>query len=984
MSPTFDSIRHFLPHRSVRTTLAILLMSVAGFAQVQNSLTPQRPIGRVRTAEGIRAWPAPLCPLCSADPLAVSFSRLDSTTALSFWGPTVTGDFNGDGKLDMVATSLTVSSQGIYFLSGNGDGTFSSPVLIFNAIGDIAAGDVDGDGKLDLVSTIGDQLYVFLGNGDGTFDPLPPPLPGPSPSTSLFLRDINGDGKLDLVGGLQNAGIAIALGNGDGTFGPFATFGLSGNSHATTIVAADFNGDGKVDLAAVGQLPPDYQSSVLSILLGNGDGTFGSPIGITVQNFAYGLAAGDFNRDGQVDLALPSYGSASISVLLGNGNGTFSPGGTFAVAQFPEYIAAADLDGDGVLDLAVDGVSSTLSVLHGNGDGTFGPMQDFPLLTAAGSPIIADFNLDGRPDIGSLDISGGTISVLLNTTANATETTTRLSASPNPSTLGQTVTLKATVSSASGQPSGKVIFYDGPTAIGIATLATGRASIAVSALGGGMHSITAAYQGIGGYWPSTSAPLHQVVSSSIQPTTLTLGASQNPATFGQPGTVTATVNSASGTPTGTVVFYDFFDSQEVGIWTVPLVNGQASISSSGLQAGPNFITATYQGDSKFGVSRSELTEIVTPATTTTSLKVTPTLAHPGQYVFLSASVSSEYGDPVSSAVQFRDNGRTIGPLSSGLRATFKTLGRHWITATYPGDADHNGSVSPAVALMIANGSSPSETKLVTSESPTLLGQPVTFTATVTSTAGKIPDGDPVIFYDAAKVLGTGSTSGGTASFTTSSLAVKTHAIKAVFPWDGTFKQSSGTVSQVVTKYPTTTTTPVSSLNPSAYGQAVTWTTSVTSNGPNPATGTVHFVGVGSATLNGGMATITRSWFKAGTHAVTAEYLGDSASAPSSSTALNQVVNPASTVTTITSSANPSPQGQAVTFTAKVISETGAHATGTVTFTAGSTTLGTVALNGIIASISTSSLPAGSTSITATYNGAADFSGSSGSVLQRVQ
>jgi hypothetical protein len=142
--------------------------------------------------------------------------------------------------------------------------------------------------------------------------------------------------------------------------------------------------------------------------------------------------------------------------------------------------------------------------------------------------------------------------------------------------------------------------------------------------------------------------------------------------------------------------------------------------------------------------------------------------------------------------------------------------------------------------------------------------------------------------------------------------------------------------------------------------------------------------MGSATLSGGVATLTKTWLNAGTYAITAKYEGDSSNAPSTSSVLDQMVNPASTTTAITSSANPSSSGQTVTFTATVTSSTGAHATGTVTFTAGAATLGTVALNGSVASISTDALPVGSTLITATYNGAADFTGSSASLTQTVQ
>jgi hypothetical protein len=209
----------------------------------------------------------------------------------------------------------------------------------------------------------------------------------------------------------------------------------------------------------------------------------------------------------------------------------------------------------------------------------------------------------------------------------------------------------------------------------------------------------------------------------------------------------------------------------------------------------------------------------------------------------------------------------------------------------------------------------------------------------------------------------------------------------VYAGDSNFDGSrSNVVRQLVNKDPTTTVL-ISSLNPSTYGQPVTWTATVTPNEwivpIDPPTGRVHFGGIGYATLNQGVATLTRSGLAAGEYGVTAEYQGDRNYAPSASTTLNQMVNPASTTTTIVSSANPSSQGQIVTFTAKVSSLTGARATGTVTFTAGETVLGIVPLNGITAKIATSTLPVGSTTVTATYSGAENFVGSSASLTQTV-
>jgi hypothetical protein len=468
-------------------------------------------------------------------------------------------------------------------------------------------------------------------------------------------------------------------------------------------------------------------------------------------------------------------------------------------------------------------------------------------------------------------------------------------------------------------------------------------------------------------------------------TTTTLISSLNPSAFGQAVTFSVTVSAASGTATGTVAFYD----GSTAIGSATLTNGSASISVSSLAVGSQSITAAYQGSGNFGPSTSApLNQVVSPASTTTSLVSSANPARIKRNVAYTATVTSQYGGVATGTVTFQDGGATIATVAlSGNQAAYTTFyskaGIHSITATYSGDPNNAGSMSPVLIEEIGKVRFPSQTTLATSGSPSLVGQPVTFTATVTSAYGTIPDGELVTFHADGKIIGTGTTAGGVATFTTSSLTAKSHTIKATYAGDTSFGTSSGEITQVVDKYVTTTTF-VSSPNPSAYGQAVTFTATVTPTGPNTPTGKVKFGGMGSATLSGGVATLTKTWLNAGTYAITAKYEGDSSNAPSTSSVLDQMVNPASTTTAITSSANPSSSGQTVTFTATVTSSTGAHATGTVTFTAGAATLGTVALNGSVASISTDALPVGSTLITATYNGAADFTGSSASLTQTVQ
>jgi hypothetical protein len=278
------------------------------------------------------------------------------------------------------------------------------------------------------------------------------------------------------------------------------------------------------------------------------------------------------------------------------------------------------------------------------------------------------------------------------------------------------------------------------------------------------------------------------------------------------------------------------------------------------------------------------------------------------------------------------------------------------------------------------------TSLTSTPNPSFVGQAVVFTAVVSSTSGIPPNGELITFKNGTTTLGTAPLNGGTASLTTSSLPVGTSTITASYAGDASYSVStSAGVNQVVRKYATAVQLS-SSLNPAIYGQSVTLTATVSSAGPTTPTGTVTFkngaTNLKTVTLAGGVATMTSTGLPAGTLPLTAVYNGDAVSAKSKSPTLSQVVNQATTTTTVVSSLNPSKQGNSVTFTTTVASPT-VQPTGTVTFTAGTAVLATVSLSGGNASVTTSTLPAGSTTVTATYNGTANIKRSSTSIIQVV-
>lgn len=300
-----------------------------------------------------------------------------------------------------------------------------------------------------------------------------------------------------------------------------------------------------------------------------------------------------------------------------------------------------------------------------------------------------------------------------------------------------------------------------------------------------------------------------------------------------------------------------------------------------------------------------------------------------------------------------------------------------------------------VLINDATSQAPTHTSVLSSINPSVVGQGVTFTATVTSSRGIPPNGETIAFYNGSTVMGTAALSGGAAALTNPAFPAGVFTIKASYPGDGNLAPSASPgLKQVVnsTTKSATTTTLASSLNPSTYGQKIIFATMVTTAGPVPPTGLVYFTWasglrtftIGSATLNSsGVATLTKSNLNADLYPLTAVYRGDTNNLGSTSMSLNQTVSQTTSAAKISSSLNPSAQGQAVTFTLKVTSPT-VTPTGPVTFKAGTTVSGTVQLSGGKATFTTSSLHAGSIVVKVTFRGNSNIKGSSASVTQAVQ
>ena len=401
----------FVATSSVEWNGQALVTSVVSSKKLK-AVVPAANIAKAGTASvtvltpGVAASNVVYFPVASAE-TAVSFSRTDISNVVP--DNVLVGDFNNDAKPDLIVFDE--------LYPGNGDGTFGSPINLGSCGSYLqTSGDFNGDGKLDIAS----PFSVCLGNGDGTFTQTQGTLD--YYGAGIAPGDFNGDGKLDLIvffSDFGGSGFDVFLGNGDGTFQIGALYVSSG----LTTAVADLNGDGVLDLAI-----PNYSAAQVGIFLGNGDGTFQSPVNYATGGQGESLVAADFNGDGKIDLAETTYvylGSTQISVLLGNGDGTFQAQVSYPVSTYSTALHAGDFNGDGKLDLAITEIPSQASngnaaILLGNGDGSFQSETQFQAGINPISLDLGDFNNDGRLDLVVANALSSTFSIFLQSTVGVT------------------------------------------------------------------------------------------------------------------------------------------------------------------------------------------------------------------------------------------------------------------------------------------------------------------------------------------------------------------------------------------------------------------------------------------------------------------------------------------------------------------------------------------------------------------------------------
>jgi hypothetical protein len=667
---------------------------------------------------------------------------------------------------------------------------------------------------------------------------------------SVAVADVNGDGNPDLVVangcltpsncGYSEGEISVLLGNGDGTFQTAVTYPTY-ELGSYFLVVADLNGDGHPDVVVA-----NSWSNSVSVLMGNGDGTFRTPVVYSSGGlFSDSIAVGDLNGDGKPDLVVANFDQNSndanggVSVLLGNGDGTFQAPTSFSSGEYDAMsIAIADVNGDGHLDLIVVnlcqsasscGEPSGVSVLLGKGDGSFKePVSYSSGVFPSYSVAVGDLNGDGHPDL-----------VVAGADDRGDGTASVL--------LGNG---DGTFQAAIGYSSG---FYTTPYGIVIRDVNNDGYPDLVMTDGGGC------YRSCGG-----------LVSFLL-------------------GNGDGTFQTAVSYPSGA-----FKSGGGGNLMAVADVNGDGT---------PDLVVANQCGNEWFSCEIGTVSVLLNNSgapLTTTSLVSSLNPVNLKQVVTYTATVTSQAGGTVNGAVTFSDSFSTVATVVTLVnnRASYSTsypsypkgeIGAHLITATYPGSL-HNALGSQSTLTEYVRGAV-SKTAVTTSGSPSFIAQPVTFTATVTSTSGAIPDGELVTFYNGSKLMASVPLAGGKAAYTTSLLSAVKHVIKAAYLGDTKFEPSSGTVVQVVERYPTTTTLS-SRPNPSIFGQAVTLTATVSSAAPGGPTGTVTFKNgtttLGGAKLIAGKATLTTKSLPVGTLTITANYNGDAYSAKSSGTTTQTV------------------------------------------------------------------------------------------------
>lgn len=820
----------------------------------------------------------------------------------------VVGDFNGDGFQDLAVDTGT--GNDLYVYLGNGDGTFQSP-KITAGIGEPVAeydsvwvGDFNGDGNEDLLelTSVAEpntfQLTLFLGNGDGTFQTTGIPETtvqiNEDESFLYVVGDFNGD-HIDDLATSDGSNIQIFLGSSSGVFDSTTNYSLGSATEVEDVVTGDFRGNGMLDLALsiYDESTNTYQ---LFMLLGNGDGTFQTPVAYLESGGVGGLATGYFNNDGFLDLAVLT--GDGLGLVLGNGDGTLQSGivnvggGTLSLGPpYAGFFGNAGSPSPGLLSIddtcigCDEGETANVVIFAGNGNATFRAPETFVLPPYFnGHFAVTEFTGDGYSDF---------------------------------------VTWAANYDyDAMAWVYANVIVYENQ----MQSTAGAAANVTIPADAAATHDLECSYPGDANYAASTS-----------QSVAITFSQAQTPLFSLNVGSYISAQNiSISDSSPGVTIYYT--------------TDGSTPSTNSARYTAPIYITTTTTLKA-IAAGTSYLTSAVSEAVYT--LTDPPAFSVPGGTYTTAQSVA--LSDPTADAtIYYTTDGTTPGQASTQYTNPITVAGTETISATAlaPG-----GLFSPVVTVTYTLPPVVTNTALKTSTTSGMVNQAITLTATVT---GDQPTGS-VTFSAGSATLGTAIVTAGVASLQTSFAAAGTYTVTASYSGDsnnGASVSNAITVTIVVVSSSTTLSASATSAN---ENQQIKLTAKVTGSQP---TGSVTFSAgsttLGTATVTAGVATVQTSFATAGTYTVSATYSGDAVNAASTSSTLTITIAAPSYAVSSSPTSRTISAGQTATF-ALSVTPAGGYA-GTVKFTCG--TLPTEASCAFTpSSVAITGSAAGSTSLT---------------------
>jgi len=843
------------------------------------------------------------------------------------------GDFTGNGIQDLVVANNGTGTLSI--LLGNGNGTFQAP-LTYASSGsnpvDVVVADLNGDGIPDLAVAGDGAVAILLGKGDGTFQPQVT-YSTSSVARAVAVADFNGDGIPDLVvADEMTSEVSVFLGNGNGTFRAPATY--AAGDYVWDIKVGDFNGDGIADVVVA-----NYVDGTVSVLLGNGDGTLRPPVAYATGAGPWAVALTDVNGDGIPDLVATNNWGGTVSVLFGNGDGTFQPQVTLTAGVAPMAAAVGDFNGDGVTDLAItDDSSNTVLALLGDqsatfsasgisisGSGTHNVFASYPgdaIRTASQSATVPLTATMITPTVtvscsptsityGPSNLTYCTVNVSGSATGNTSMTYNGNSWGSVPLSGGTAV-----YGGMNGQPAGTysiVASYAGGSNY---TAATGSTTFTINkaptvteissssnpiAYGGSTTFTALVDTGGAGTWgpasvafTSNGVPIGSGTVSSVTTTNL-LPYSQNLLGSTWSGYCGPLSNMTQNTPDfmapdGTATAAKFVVANAV--CAGPGSNGVLIGGlPSGMTAGQSYTNSVWLrgavgGETvNFGLNDCAMIGVTLTTSWQRYTASWPTISSgtatcEGGRGFQILGANESYymwgaqTEQSATAGPYVATGSVPAPGSGGI-ATLTTstlpVGSDSIVAVYSGDASTLTSTSSGLIEMVTSDAS--AVTLTSSGNPANYGVSVVFTAQTAAAAT-----GTITFLDGATSIGSGTVSGGVATFTTNALGTGTHNITASYGGDTDYSPAVSAALSEVTTRTAATVSMASTFSPSTYGQSVTFTFTSTGVLGTPS-GTVAISDgatlLATPTLNAsGVATYTTANLTVGSHTLTAVYGGD--------------------------------------------------------------------------------------------------------------